>query len=71
MDHADDALEHLWQLLVWMNSASTGYGAASANQTASIPRTGQIAGYSSLSSQGQQTIAARGANGRSFRRCKC
>jgi hypothetical protein len=47
--------------LVWMNSASTGYGAASANQTASIPRTGQIAGYSSLSSQGQQTIAARGA----------
>jgi hypothetical protein len=47
--------------LVWMNSASTGYGAASANQTASIPHTGQIAGYSSLSSQGQQSIAARGA----------
>jgi hypothetical protein len=47
--------------LVWMNSASTGYGAASANQTASIPRTGQITGYSSLSSQGQQSIAARGA----------
>jgi uncharacterized protein (DUF4415 family) len=47
--------------LVWMNSASTGYGAASANQTASIPSMGQIAGFSSLSPLGQQTIAARGA----------
>lgn len=47
--------------LVWMNSASTGYGATAANQTASIQRTGQIAGYSALSSQGQQEIAARGA----------
>jgi hypothetical protein len=45
----------------WMNSASTGYGAAAANQTAAIPRTGQIMGYSSLDSQGQQAIAARGA----------
>jgi hypothetical protein len=47
--------------LVWMNSASTGYNAAAANQTAGIPRTGQITGYSSLSSEGQQDIAARGA----------
>ena len=47
--------------LVWMNSASTGYDAAAADQTASIPRTGQIIGYGSLSSQGQQAIAARGA----------
>lgn len=47
--------------LVWMNSASTGYGAAAANQTASLPRTSQLANYGSLSSQGQQAIAARGA----------
>jgi hypothetical protein len=45
----------------WMNAASAGYGAAAANQTASIPRTGQISGYGSLSPQGQQAIAARGA----------
>jgi hypothetical protein len=47
--------------LPWMNAASTGYGAASANQTASIPRSGQIAGYGSLNPQGQQAIAAQGA----------
>jgi len=47
--------------LLWMNSASTGYGAATANQTASLPRIAQIAGFSSLSTQGQQAIAARGA----------
>jgi hypothetical protein len=47
--------------LPWMNAASAGYGAAAANQTASIPRTSQIPGYSSLSPQGQQAIAARGA----------
>src|SRR5258708_23330356 len=47
--------------LTWMNAASTGYGASAANQTASIPRTGQITGYSSLSSQGQRAIAAQGA----------
>jgi hypothetical protein len=47
--------------LPWTASASTGYGAAAANQTASIPRAGQISGYSSLSTQGQQQIAARGA----------
>jgi hypothetical protein len=45
----------------WMNAATTGYGAASANQTASVPRTSQISGYSSLSTQGQQMIAAQGA----------
>jgi hypothetical protein len=45
----------------WMNAATTGYGAASANQTASLPRTGQMTGYSSLSAQGQQAIAAQGA----------
>ena len=47
--------------LPWMNAASTGYGAASANQTASIRRSGQITGYSSLNPQGQQAIAAQGA----------
>src|SRR5258705_6836437 len=45
----------------WINAASTGYGAASANQEASVQRPGQIAGYSSLSPQGQQAIAAQGA----------
>jgi hypothetical protein len=47
--------------LPWMNSASTGYGAPASNQTASVPRTNQMSGYSSLSAQGQQAIAARGA----------
>ena len=46
---------------VWMNAASTGYGAAAATHAASIDTTGRIAGYSSLSSQGQQEIAAQGA----------
>jgi len=45
----------------WIHSAATGNGAAAANQTASIPRTGQISGYSSLSTQGQQAVAAQGA----------
>jgi hypothetical protein len=47
--------------LQWINAALNGYGAAGASQSASIPRIGQIAGYSSLSSQGQQVIAALGA----------
>jgi hypothetical protein len=47
--------------LEWINAALTGYGAAGANQSASIPRIGQISGYGSLSSQGQQVIAAQGA----------
>ncbi len=45
----------------WMNAASSGYNAATANQAASIQSTGRIAGYNSLSPQGQQAIAARGA----------
>ncbi len=44
-----------------MNAATTGYGASIANQTSSFPRTAQISGYSSLSSQGKQVIAAQGA----------
>jgi hypothetical protein len=47
--------------LLWMNAATTGYGAVSANQTASLPTTGQMSGYSSLNTQGQQAIAAQGA----------
>ena len=46
---------------VWMNAAATGYGASAAAQAASINTTGRIAGYSSLSPQGQQSIAAQGA----------
>lgn len=46
---------------IWISAASTGYGAAPAAQQVSIPRTSQIAGYSSLSPEGQQAIAARGA----------
>jgi hypothetical protein len=45
----------------WMATAGNGYGASWANQTASIQRTGQLSGYSTLSPQGQQTIAAQGA----------
>ncbi len=47
--------------LPWMASAGNGNGAYAANQTASIPRTSQIQGYNSLSTQGQEQIAARGA----------
>ena len=47
--------------LQWINAALTGYGAVGASQAVSIPRIGQIAGYGSLSSQGQQVIAAHGA----------
>jgi hypothetical protein len=45
----------------WINAALNGYGAAAANQVASVPRIGQIVGYRSLSPQGQQVIAAHGA----------
>ena len=45
----------------WTAAAISGYGASAANQQVSIPRTGQIAGYSSLSQQGQQQLAAQGA----------
>ncbi len=47
--------------LPWMNAATTGYGAASANQTASLSHAGQMSGYSALNTQGQQAIAAQGA----------
>jgi hypothetical protein len=46
---------------MWTTAATSGYGAASANQQVSIPRTGQITGYSSLSQEGQQQLAAQGA----------
>jgi hypothetical protein len=45
----------------WINAALTGYGAAGANQTASLPHIGQIAGFSSLNPQGRRVIAAQGA----------
>jgi hypothetical protein len=47
--------------LPWINAATTGNGAVSANQGASVNRTGQISGYSSLNAQGQQALAAQGA----------
>jgi hypothetical protein len=47
--------------LPWINAATNGYGAAAANQGASFPRTGQMSGYASLSTQGQQAIATQGA----------
>lgn len=47
--------------LSWMSAASTGYGASTANQAASVARTNRIAGYGSLSPQGKQAIAAQGA----------
>ena len=47
--------------LPWINAATTGYGASAANESSSLPRMGQISGYSSMSAQGQQAIAAQGA----------
>ena len=47
--------------VAWINAATTGYGASIANQVSSIPLIGRISGYSSLSTQGQQAIAAQGA----------
>lgn len=46
----------------WVDAASTGYGAMAATQSASISDHGRIAGYSSLSPEGQQVIAAQGAS---------
>lgn len=46
----------------WVNAASTGYGAMTATQSASISNPGRIAGYNSLSPAGQQIIAAQGAS---------
>lgn len=45
----------------WVSAASTGYGATTAIQSASIAEPGRIAGYSSLSPEGKQMIAAQGA----------
>ena len=45
----------------WTNSVNTGVGSSASYQQASIPRTGQINGYGSLSTLGQQEIAAQGA----------
>jgi len=47
--------------LPWMAAAMTGAGASAANQASSVLRMSQIPGFSSLSTQGQQVIAARGA----------
>jgi hypothetical protein len=47
--------------VLWMSAASTGFNATAANQMASISNTGRIASYNSLSTQGQQAIAAQGA----------
>jgi hypothetical protein len=47
--------------LPWVSAATTGNGASAANQAASIQRTGQISGYSTLNAQGQQALAAQGA----------
>src|SRR6202012_6292469 len=44
-----------------MNSATPGSNAQLAYQQASVPRTGQMTGYGSLSLSGQQQIAAQGA----------
>jgi len=45
----------------WMDAAASGYGAANANQTASLPHTGEMSGFASLSAQGQRAIASQGA----------
>jgi hypothetical protein len=45
----------------WTNSANTGVNASYAYQQASVPRTGQLNGYGSLSTSAQQQIAAQGA----------
>ena len=47
--------------VAWIGAATTGYGASIANQVSSIPLIGRMPGYSSLSTQGQQAIAAQGA----------
>jgi hypothetical protein len=45
----------------WIDAAMTGRGASVANQASTVPLIGRMAGYSSLSTQGQQAIAAQGA----------
>lgn len=46
----------------WVRAASTGHGAMMATQSASISEPGRIAGYGTLSPEGQQIIAAQGAS---------
>ena len=46
---------------MWTAAATSGYDASAANQQVSVPRTSQISGYSSLSLQSQQQLAAQGA----------
>jgi hypothetical protein len=46
---------------MWTAAATSGYDAAAGNQQVSVPRTSQISGYSSLSQQSQQQLAAQGA----------
>ena len=45
----------------WMNAANTGNGASLAVQQASISRSSQLPGYSSMSAASRQQIAAQGA----------
>jgi hypothetical protein len=45
----------------WTTSVNNGVGVSLGYQQASIPRTGQMNGYGSLSTSGQQQIAAQGA----------
>jgi hypothetical protein len=47
--------------LAWIEAAMTGRGALIANESSTIPLIGRMSGYSSLSPQGQQAIAAQGA----------
>ena len=61
MDYSHPASKYLRKFDAVDQCRLNGYGAASANQAASVQRPGQIAGYSSLSPQGQQAIAAQGA----------
>jgi hypothetical protein len=46
---------------MWIEAATTGTGAMAGNQQVSVPTTSRISGYSSLSPQGQQQLAAQGA----------
>ena len=45
----------------WTNAVNTGSGGGAGYQQATIPRTGQIAGYDALSPAAQRQIAAQGA----------
>jgi hypothetical protein len=47
--------------VAWVEAAMTGRGASVANQASTVPLIGRMPGYSSLSTQGQQAIAAQGA----------